>query len=370
MIVLIEWLLAGMTIWFAAATGVILVRRWAEHRHILDVPNARSSHRHPTPRGGGLAIAVVTLAGVLIYNLVNPAPDWSGVIAYVFGATLIASVSLVDDLRSVPASLRLVAQALGAVLAVVGLGYWNQIAMPFWGPISLGWLGLPLTLVWIVGVTNAFNFIDGIDGLAGGQAVVAGLGWFAIGGMSGQLLTSVLGLLLAISSLGFLRHNWPPARIFLGDVGSAFLGYTLGILPLVGPQHDPRLPLTAVLLYWPILFDTGFTFVRRLLRRENVFVAHRSHLYQRLIIVGYRHLQVTWLYVAYAISYALLAFAWITYLHWSGAASVLFVCSLSAILWLFVIRQEQKQQGVKATVAVPVQEAEGELPQYSVERTN
>jgi UDP-N-acetylmuramyl pentapeptide phosphotransferase/UDP-N-acetylglucosamine-1-phosphate transferase len=139
---------------------------------------------------------------------------------------------------------------------------------PFLGDLRLYSLGIPIALFWIMGLTNAYNFMDGIDGIAAGQAIVAGLGWAVIGWVNGQPLVGVLGVLIAATSLGFLGHNWPPARIFMGDVGSAFLGYTFAILPLMfapgSAGTDSTVALIwAILLVWPFLFDTSYTLMRR-----------------------------------------------------------------------------------------------------------
>lgn len=291
--------------------GVSCLRRWSERHQVLDIPNERSSHSRPTPIGGGLAIAVVTLVGGwLFYVLSNQAISWSAFLAYTIGAVLIAVVSWLDDLKSLSSRVRFATHGLGAVLAVLGFGYWHTVSVPLLGQLYLGWLGLPITFLWIVGLTNAYNFMDGIDGIAGGQAVVAGLGWAALGWLSDQPLVGVLGLLLAASCLGFLGHNWPPARIFMGDVGSAFLGYTFAVLPIMAAQSDSHLALIGVLLVWPFVFDTAFTFLRRLCNGENVFAAHRSHLYQRLVIAGRTHRFVTLLYVGLAVVGVVLALAW------------------------------------------------------------
>ena len=172
--------------------------------------------------------------------------------------------------------------------------------------------------------------MDGIDGIAGGQAVVAGLGWAALGWLSDQPLVGILGILLAASSLGFLGHNWPPARIFMGDVGSAFLGFTFAVLAVAAAQRDARLALAGVLLVWPFIFDACFTFLRRLRNGENVFAAHRSHLYQRLVIAGYSHRTVTLLYIGLAAWGAILAQLWT--LDVAGS-SLLIVVSMPVLCW-------------------------------------
>ena len=161
--------------------GVAGLKRWAERRRILDVPNERSSHTRPTPRGGGLAIVLIVLFGWSVVLSLYPGPWVRAGLLYAIGAALIAAVSWVDDLHSLSNRLRFGVHMLGAVLAIWAFGYWSYITLPIVGSLYLGLVGLTLTFLWIVGLTNAYNFMDGIDGIAGGQAVVAGLGWAAWG---------------------------------------------------------------------------------------------------------------------------------------------------------------------------------------------
>jgi UDP-N-acetylmuramyl pentapeptide phosphotransferase/UDP-N-acetylglucosamine-1-phosphate transferase len=193
-----------------------------------------------------------------------------------------------------------------------------------------------------MGLTNAYNFMDGIDGIAGGQALIAGLGWAIIGFMSGQSFVGLIGLLLAASSLGFLFHNWPPARIFMGDVGSAFIGFTLAIIPILAAQRDPRCMVAGILVVWPFIFDTSFTLVRRLINKENIFVAHRSHIYQRLVIAGYSHRYVTLVYMALALIGTVIALLWYKRVPFVNVAVIVLPIVLFAGLWRFVVRAESR----------------------------
>jgi Fuc2NAc and GlcNAc transferase len=311
--------------------------RWAKNRQIMDIPNQRSSHTHPVPRGGGIAIVAVTLSGLWLFiagwkiEIV-----WLGLLGYTVGAFLVAGVSWLDDLRSLSPAVRLITHCLGA-----GLAMWGMYSQE-WSLQYLNWQVLPLAFFWIIWLTNAYNFMDGIDGIAGGQAVVAGLGWTILGWWSGQFLISILGLLLAASNLGFLCHNWPPARIFMGDVGSAFLGYTFAVMTLWAAQKDPSLFVAGVLLLWPFAFDTLFTLLRRLYRHENIFQAHRSHLYQRLVARNFRHKEISTLYIFLATAGGILAIG-ITK-KWPGAEIIaLIAVPLAALgLWRGVLRQEHK----------------------------
>jgi UDP-N-acetylmuramyl pentapeptide phosphotransferase/UDP-N-acetylglucosamine-1-phosphate transferase len=272
---------------------------------------------------------------------------WRAFLAYALGAILVSFVSWLDDLRSIPSWMRLLVHAAAASTAIAGIGYWKTLALPVVGSVEPGWFGAVVSLVWIVGLTNAYNFMDGIDGIAGGQSVVAGLGWVLLAWQGGLPVLSGLCLLVAAASLGFLLHNWPPARIFMGDVGSAFLGYTLAVVPLMysflnAGDHAGRALLIGVLLVWPFVFDTAFTFLRRLIRGENVFSAHRSHLYQRLVTTGWGHQNVTVLYIGLALAGALLGQVWSTRVIGGDFTSLAFLPLLAASLWILVIVQEHR----------------------------
>lgn len=337
------WVILAVALSLAAYGAVAIVRRWIVQRGILDVPNERSSHNRVTPRGGGLVIVALTLGAWLIHAVANGSapPLWWAAWA---GALVVAVTGWLDDIRHLSSTLRLSIHAVAALLGIVGAGVWDSLAFPPLGSVPLGWLGYPLTVLWIVGLINAYNFMDGIDGLAGLQAVIAGGGWFILGLLWEQNLTALLGLALACASLGFLCHNWHPARIFMGDVASGFLGYLFAILPLLsqGDQKQTATLLPGILLVWPFLFDTILTFLRRLKNGENVLAAHRSHLYQRLVIRGLSHPAVTLLYAGLA-SLGLL-FTLAAQLHPAvtiGAACTVALCGV--LLVVFVRHRERAE---------------------------
>lgn len=323
----------GLGTTLVAYGGVGVVRRWATALGVLDLPGGRSSHERPTPRGGGLAIAVIGLVVFVIVGVGNQ-PRAGALLWLALGAAIVAGVSLADDLRSLPVSIRLAAHFLGAFVVVNGIGALSGVGLPSGRFLDLGWLAVPVSFLWVMGLTNAYNFMDGIDGIAGAQAVVAGMGWLLLAGSSSVI--TVIGLVLSASSLGFLLHNWPPAKIFLGDVGSAFIGYVLAVTTIIAARSDRRLAFVGFLLVWPFVFDTVFTFLRRLRRGENVLAAHRSHLYQRLVVAGFSHRLVTLLYAALATTGLGLTSIWLS----GGRASVLAVLgglvASSAGLWALV----------------------------------
>src|SRR2546423_1625625 len=297
--------------------GVGIMRHFARVHSILDIPNERSSHTNSLPRGGGVPIVLLTLLGMWVLISTNQRLPSAGLAAYTVGAILIAGISWLDDLYSLSNRIRFSVQSVAALLAIYGLGYLPLRNILPGAPWLTESLGVVITFLWIVGLTNAYNFMDGIDGIAGAQAVIAGIAWAIVGWMTGQAVVTLVGLLLAASTLGFLVHNWPPARIFMGDVGSAFLGFTLALLPLIFNAHSGaasrglRVPFAGVIFVWPFVFDSTITFLRRLFRGEKVFSAHRSHLYQRLVISGRRHQFVSLLYTTLTTIGAGLALGWI-----------------------------------------------------------
>lgn len=289
---------AFVSVFILTYFGVALFRRWSLHRQLLDIPNERSSHVAPTPRGGGLVIVVISLISYTTYALLTGQRLMWG---YLAGAILIAAISWLDDLYSISFIWRFLVHALAAVLVLYDAGFWQNIYIPVADTkIDLGGFGAVLGFFWIVWLTNAYNFMDGIDGISGIQAVTAGLGWLLLGYLIGFPAVYFYGGVLAFSSLGFLIHNWPPAKIFLGDVGSAFLGFSFAVMPFLGgTEHSGKaapLPIIALLLVWFFVFDTVLTFFSRVIRRHRVWQPHREHLYQKLIISGLSHRFVSVLY--------------------------------------------------------------------------
>jgi UDP-N-acetylmuramyl pentapeptide phosphotransferase/UDP-N-acetylglucosamine-1-phosphate transferase len=329
----------GLVLASAAASALLvgLVRGWAEGR-LLDLPNQRSSHQRPTPRGGGLGVVGVVLGGL---GLLHAAGAVDVPLGIWLGGGLLAAVSFVDDLRALPAPLRLAVHALVATAVVGSVGGWEIVDVPLAGLVGLGWVGQVVAVAWIVGLVNAYNFMDGVDGIAGLQGVLAGLGWLALGALFASQWAMAAGGLLSGASVGFLVHNWAPARIFMGDVGSVFLGYAFAVLALPGTTAEPRLPLLGVLLVWPFVFDAAFTFLRRAWRRENVLVAHRSHLYQRMQGSGWSHARVSAVYGLLASCGVLLALAYALRLPGSDLAVAIVLPGLCLLLWAVVLRRER-----------------------------
>jgi UDP-N-acetylmuramyl pentapeptide phosphotransferase/UDP-N-acetylglucosamine-1-phosphate transferase len=346
-----------------SAALVALLVKFAPCIGLLDRPNERSLHKKITPRGGGLGFVLVVAAvfgGMLavgrVFMSAPLVPELRMALEVYLGTALfIAGISLWDDFRSLSSGLRLLCQLGAAALSVVAIGGFERIGLPGGEVFELGWMGMALTIVWIVGLTNVYNFMDGIDGIAGVQGFVAALAWTLFGGWCDAPLITVAGAVLAGGSLGFLFFNWSPAKIFMGDVGSAFLGYTFAVLPLLAlneksvgenPELAPLVPIFALLVVWPFVGDGFFTFVRRARQGETVWKPHRSHLYQRLAQSGWTHSQVSTLYATWCVLCALVAGGWMlsrgSALAWATVGTFALI-SLGTTL-AFVTRREESRR--------------------------
>jgi UDP-N-acetylmuramyl pentapeptide phosphotransferase/UDP-N-acetylglucosamine-1-phosphate transferase len=321
--------------------GVEWFRRWSLRRQLFDVPNERSSHTTPTPLGGGLVIVLISLTAYTIYA-VFIAGNFA--FSYVLGAVLIAAVSWLDDLYTVSIIWRFLVHALAAFLVISYVGYFDESYVQFFPATRTGEIvGVSITFLWIVWLTNAYNFMDGIDGIAGMQAVIAGIGWLLVGNLLGADSVEFYGGVLASSSLGFLVQNWQPARIFMGDAGSAFLGFSFAVLPLLGGREIDAaagnrqfLPFAAAALVWLFIFDTVYTFFRRAANAEKVWKAHREHLYQKFVAAGFSHRLTAGLYGLFSILTVAATILWIS-LQGAWQPLLVFLIGFQAILLLLAL---------------------------------
>ena len=286
------------------------------HREILDCPNERSSHQVPTPRGGGIAVIGSTLLAWAVFARTESMP--SGVFGIVLGAVLLAAVSWFDDLRGLSPVVRLLAQA-----AAVAIGI---LVLP--GPRDLFYLAaIGLVWIWLI---NLFNFMDGIDGLAGAEAAAIGAGLLLFAGVGAGADPALRTLAAAVTgaAIGFLVWNWSPARIFLGDIGSVPLGYVLGFL-LLDLAARGRWTIAVILpLYF--LADATITLARRLLRGERVWQAHREHFYQHAARRGLGHAAVVKRVIAADL--VLIGCGWAAENGWSATALAASAATVAILL--------------------------------------
>jgi Fuc2NAc and GlcNAc transferase len=280
-------LLAGLSLAVSMAL-TLAVRRFAIAHGLLDVPNERSSHVIPTPRGGGVAIVLTSVAGFVLLAALHKL-DFS-LFAALMGGLGVAAIGFRDDRRALPAAVRLGAHLAAALWALAWLGGLPPLQIGH-QVVTLGLFGNILGALSIVWVLNLFNFMDGIDGLAASEAVfIVWSGAILAGATNGPAAAAII---FGASCLGFLRWNWPPAKIFLGDVGSGFAGYVIAVLALGVARRDPVGLWTWLILGGVFFVDATLTLVRRLLRWERIYEAHRTHAYQWLARRWNSHGRVT-----------------------------------------------------------------------------
>lgn len=295
--VLLKHVAFAAAVFSLSATLTYFMQRFVR---VMDVPTERSSHARPVPKSGGLAIVLSFVVGSLViyffaaYARVEDRYFWS-----FFGCGIaVAAVSLVDDITQASFRLKLVTQLLCTLVMLSSGVVLSRLSLPVLGETSVGGLAYPLTALWLLGLINAYNFMDGLDGLAAGVAVIAGVFLCVIAWRESSWFVYLTSYVLIAGAGGFLVFNLPPARIFMGDVGSAFLGFTFAGLAVVGAQVDPgRLTFYIVpLLFFHFIFDTFLTFMRRLVSGDPVYLGHRTHLYQLLNRTGFSHRAVSMCY--------------------------------------------------------------------------
>lgn len=259
----------------------------------MAIPNARSSHQEATPQGAGAVFVMLWIACLLIgyafhlFSLMD-------LLLFLPSTLLVSLVGFWDDHKELTARKRLVAQILAATFSVIILGDATALHLSRYTIFYMGWAGFVLIVLGIVWSINLYNFMDGLDGLA----AVEGLFVFGLGGFFfwnvGAIALALLTWVLVLTVSGFLVWNWPKARVFMGDVGSYFLGFLVGLFSVIGDRvYD--IPITVwIILYGVFWFDTTVTLVRRFLWRENLAMAHREHAIHRLNRIGYTHTQILW----------------------------------------------------------------------------
>jgi UDP-N-acetylmuramyl pentapeptide phosphotransferase/UDP-N-acetylglucosamine-1-phosphate transferase len=321
----VSGVVAGGVAFLVAGALVPLLVRFAVGRSLLDVPNLRSSHEVPTPRLGGVAIFLGTLAGVALLR-----PE--GTLPILLAAAFVWAVGLADDLSNLHFGAKAVTQALAAA----GLLLFYPPTILYDAPGALWILVIAVGVFWIVALSNAFNFMDGIDGFTGGVAVVNALFLTQIVGPAGGFLPALIG-----ATAGFLIWNINPASIFIGDSGAYFLGFSLAAVAVYSPalsgtQWTPLNFVACVVVFTPYLFDTGYTLLRRLKggAGKNIFLAHREHIYQRITPTTGMHRRTSNIYYGVSVisGFAALLVSRGDVLSFAGVALALACCVLLAAL--------------------------------------
>ena len=329
--------------------GAVSVTRYMLKRQILALPNHRSSHETPTPSSGGVSIVLITLSGYLAcYFVGGSTTSWSPLLGIVIGSLIVAIVGFLDDLGRLRSfRTKLLSQIVAVAILFACDLVVDRITLPWIGFFELGPWGYPVTLIWVVGLTNAFNFMDGLDGMAGGTAIVAASFFALIAFDLGSNLIFVISYIIAASVFGFLFYNIPKAHIFMGDVGSQFLGFLFAALAILALKtgEAPISFWVMPLLFFHFIFDTAYTFVRRLRAGEVVTDAHRSHLYQLVNRLGWSHPKVSLLYAGMCISQGGAAI-WFVDMSGIGQSLIFLTFFLLHTVYLSIVTRAARARGL------------------------
>ena len=291
-----------------------LVKRLAFRIGAVDAPNYRKVHARIMPRLGGLAIFLAFLVGIAILYpfLINVLP-WNtseySLLAIILGACIIVATGVIDDMREISAKAKMLGQLAAALIVIfVGGIQIDEVNLPFVGALDFGLLSIPLTILWIIGITNAINLIDGLDGLAAGVSTIALITLAVMAFNMGNMFVLAIAAILAAASIGFLFYNFHPAKIFMGDTGALFLGFMISVLALLGFKNVTfvSLIIPVIILGVPIS-DTFFAIVRRVRMKKKWSDPDKSHLHHRLLDMGFTHRQTVLLIYGIAIMFGLAA---------------------------------------------------------------
>ena len=322
---------------FACAFAITLVTtpfaKWLSDKcGAIDYPKDRGVHKKPMPRMGGVAIVLGFTITVLMVNYFDKSMDSRQFAGFLVGALLIAGLGVVDDMKNLPAKLKFCVQILAALIVIFS---GTRIQVVLW-PVTayLQKFSIPITLVWIVGVTNAVNLIDGLDGLAAGVTSIAAMSLMVLCIMTGSTTAVGLTAALAGACLGFLPRNFNPAEIFMGDTGSTFLGFVLAVTSILGVFKGYALLalIVSVLCVGLPVFDTICAMLRRMAKNQPIMQADRGHLHHKLIDHGFSQRQAVLIMYTISLLLGLLAI----FISFKDSGTIV-VMALTVIVLCFII---------------------------------
>ena len=315
-----------------------LIKKLAIAIGAVDQPEQRKVHSKVMPRMGGLAICLaffIPLIVVLKFNIIeinNPIFSDRQITGFIIGGLIILGVGVLDDIYQLSAKYKLIGQLVAAAVVINSGVQVQYITLANQSVYEFGWLSIPITLLWIIGVTNALNLIDGLDGLAAGVASIALATISVIGFAMGNVIVAFMALLLLASTLGFLVYNFFPAKIFMGDTGSLFLGYNLAIFALLGFKHVTLISfIIPILILGVPIADTLFAILRRFLSKQSISEPDKHHLHHCLLNMGCTHRQTV------LIIYTISVFFSATALIFSQAESWMALTVLGILFIVFAI---------------------------------
>ncbi|MFC5604134.1 glycosyltransferase family 4 protein [Sporosarcina koreensis] len=310
-----------------------LVIKFAFRIGAVDHPNYRKVHASVMPRIGGIAVFGAFVVG---YLLLRPSDEHA--VGILVGAIIIIVTGFLDDMLEITAKAKLIGQLAAAIVVVTWGGLQIEfINLPFFGPFDFGYLSIPITILWIIGITNAINLIDGLDGLAAGVSTIALISITVMAVIMGDVFVVATAAILAASTLGFLFYNFHPAKIFMGDTGALFLGYMISVLALLGFKNVAvvSLVIPIIMLGVPIS-DTFFAIVRRVRMKQPISAPDKSHLHHCLLRAGFSHRQTVLIIYGLAILFGVAAVLFSQATVW-GAIVLIAVMLIAIELFVEII---------------------------------
>src|SRR5699024_910204 len=304
MIDYVELMIASFIALVSTFFLVFPIKRLAIKWNVVDVPGKRKIHKHITPGMGGLAIFLGAAIGMVYLQ-----PEHVNLMAISLGACIIIVTGILDDKYNIRPIVKLLGQLSAAALLVFSGLVIEKLTVPFIGMVDLGWWGVPITILWVVGITNAINLIDGLDGLETGVSSIGLLSMFVMSLIDLQLFAAYFSIVLIGANLGCLYHNFYPAQIYMGDTASNFLGYMLAVISMFGLCKNVAIDVFEILvliLALPI-FETVFSIVRRLINKQHVMEADNKHIHYQLLHSGLSHPQTVIVLYAFAFLFGVLA---------------------------------------------------------------
>jgi len=343
-------LIIGFCFIIATLTSPYMIKL-AHFTKAVDAPNKRKIHQRVMPRMGGLAIYISFILGYMVFNVKQLALV-EGQTAF-FDAFFISSVVIIitgmfDDMFDLPAKSKFIVQLVVALIMVIyGRFIINEIRLPFIPIIDLGWLSGVITIAWIIGVTNSINLIDGLDGLSSGCSAISFATMAILAIFQGDIFVAVMCCLLLGATLGFLVHNFYPAKIFMGDTGSLFLGFSISVLSLLGYKNAAFVSFIVPIVVLSIpIFDTVWAIFRRILNGQSPFKPDRRHVHHQLLDKNLGHVKSVLVLYAIAGLFSLTAIVYTIYSKFYGL--VLVVCGVIVVELIFnitgIFREKQPKE--------------------------
>jgi UDP-GlcNAc:undecaprenyl-phosphate/decaprenyl-phosphate GlcNAc-1-phosphate transferase len=327
----IELVIAFFISFFATLILTIPVKKLAIKIGAIDVPDHRKIHKFATPRLGGLGIYIGVVLGLLFIF-----PQYSEMKAIALGSLIIVITGFIDDKYNLKPLVKLAAQILAASIVISAGIIIEKITLPIFGVINLEYFSIPITLLWIVGITNAINLLDGLDGLAAGVSTIALTSILIMAIIDYRVLAVYFCVVLIGSNLGFLVHNFYPAKIYMGDTGSLFLGYSIAIISILGLLKNFAIlsfVIPILILAIPI-FDTLFAIIRRMLNKENILMPDKKHLHYQLIDAGFSHRTTVLIIYGFSAFFGVLAL-----LFSNGSVATPYIVILIFLLFIHILAE-------------------------------